>query len=154
MTRTSQRELADKERVAMETISDLKAQLEASAAAASIQDSSLYALQAEVTACNQKIIALENAFGTEGPGSGLEVKIPKGDDENSSDSSGDSSGGSSSFVVIGGDGDRGRPSRDPLLSAQASLVSELQDRHKDATAEVRFALFSLTLKLKTSLTTE
>jgi hypothetical protein len=133
--------LADKERVATEIISDLKAQLEASAGAAGMQESSLYALQAEVTACNQKIYALENALGTDGPGSRLEVKIPKGDDENSSDSSGDSSGGSSSFVVIGGDGDqsRGRPSRDPLLSAQASLVSELQDRHKDATAEVRSA---------------
>lgn len=123
----------------METISDLKAQLEASVTAACVQECSLNALQMEVTACNQKIFALESALGSDGPH--LEVKIPKGDDENSSDSSGDSSGGSSSFVVVGGDvnhgRDRGRPSRDPLLSAQASLVSELQDRHKDATAEVR-----------------
>lgn len=129
--------MADKERAAHETVLELRAQLEASAATADSQEASLASLQADLSACYEKIRGLESGLGADGS-SRLEVKIPKGDDGESSDSSLES-GGSSSFVVIGGASGGGissHQSRDPLLSAQASLVSELQDRHKDATDEV------------------
>ena len=136
--------MADKERAAHETVLELRAQLEASAATADSQEASISSLQADLTACYDKIRGLESALGTDGSGR-LEVKIPKGDDGESSDSSLESRG-SSSFVVIGGASGGGissHQSRDPLLSAQASLVSELQDRHKDATDEVTISSYLL-----------
>ena len=132
------REMAEKGRIYQESVADLKGQLEAAAVVHGNQETALENLNRELATAYEKVASLENALGSGGIGA-LEVKIPTGDDGDSSDSSGESSGGSSSFVVIEGTvGARAldRSSRDPMLTAQAALVAELQDRHKDATDEV------------------
>lgn len=131
--------MAEKGRVHQESIADLKSQLETAANINNNQETALQNLNRELATAYEKVLILENALGSGGGIGGLEVKIPTGDDGDTSDSSGESSGGSSSFVVIEetvGVRTLDRASRDPMLSAQAALVTELQDRHKDATQEV------------------
>jgi hypothetical protein len=130
--------MAEKGRVYQESIADLKSQLDAAAIVNCNQESALENLHVELASAYEKVTTLQNTLGSGGMGP-LEVKIPTGDDGDISDSSGESSRGSSSFVVIEETvrvGNVDRASRDPMLSAQAALVAELQDRHKDATEEV------------------
>ena len=92
--------MAEKGRVHQESIADLKSQLETAAIINNNQETALQNLNRELSTAYEKVLTLENALGSGTGIGGLEVKIPTGDDGDTSDSSGESSGGSSSFVVI------------------------------------------------------
>ena len=169
--------MAEGERVAQDTISELRGHLEHSQSTVHALESALENMKSDFNSISEKNRQLEELLGPDG--AFLGVKIPKGD-ESGSESSDNTA--ISSFVVVGEDGggregqsskrgvrvvnaedslDREREKddrsggldstsgsgsdpldskssvgADPLLSAQGSLVLELQDRYKDAVEEV------------------